>query len=141
MPKKKQPTRKARFIRVVDPLTVGPKGDRGPRGFKGDRGPGGFKGDKGEEGERGLQGWSGGGGGRGPAGPPGPPGGSGVPQSATLTRDSNGAVQSVTVEGESAWVIDRNPDGSVAGLSNAVHDVAVDRDEDDVVEGITVTEL
>jgi hypothetical protein len=140
MPKKKQPTRRARFRRVVDPLTVGPKGEKGDDGPQGEQGEEGLKGEQGEEGERGLQGWSGGGGGRGPAGPPGPPGGSGVPQSATLTRDPSGRVQSVTVEGEAAWVIDRNPDGSVAGLSNPVHDVAVDRDADGVVEGITVTE-
>jgi hypothetical protein len=133
----KKPTRKARFRRVVDPLTVGPKGDRGPRGAKGTKGDDGPQGKQGEEGERGLQGWSGGGGWASGGGSDHEH----VPQSATLTRDSNGAVQSVTVEGESAWVIDRNPDGSVAGLSNAVHDVAVDRDEDDVVEGITVTEL
>jgi hypothetical protein len=85
-----------------------------------------------------------GGGGRGapgPAGPPGADGGESVPQSATLTRDENGAVASVTVEGESAWVVSRNPDGSVASLTNGDHDVAVDRDEAGIVTGVTATEL
>jgi hypothetical protein len=133
----KKPTRKARFVRRTA-LLKGPEGEPGPRGLPGKDGE---DGEPGVDGERGLQGWSGGGGGRGPAGPPGPPGDSGVPQSATLTRDSNGAVQSVTVEGAESWIIDRNPDGSVAGLSNSAHDLAVDRDEDGFVEGVTVTEL
>jgi hypothetical protein len=58
-----------------------------------------------------------------------------------LSRDANGAVQSVTVEGEAAWVITRNEDGSVASLSNGTTDVAVDRDADGIVEGTTVTDL
>jgi hypothetical protein len=95
---------------------------------------------KGLQGIQGFPGYPGGGGARGPAGPPGPSH-EHVPQSATLTRDGNGAVQSVTVEGESAWVISRNPDGSVASLTNGDHDVAVDRDEDDAIEGVTSTEL
>jgi hypothetical protein len=85
----------------------------------------------------------GGGGMRGAVGPKGDPGldaGESVPKSASLTRDPNGSVQSVTVEGEAAWVISRNPDGSVAGLTNGTHDVAVDRDEDGAVSGTTVTE-
>jgi hypothetical protein len=85
----------------------------------------------------------GGGGMRGAPGPAGPPGTSHehVPRSATLTRDENGSVASVTVEGESAWTITRNPDGSVASLTNGDHNVAVDRDEDGAVEGVTATEL
>jgi hypothetical protein len=135
----KKPIRKAKFVRRTA-LLKGPEGGPGPRGLPGKVGE---DGEPGEEGEQGPRGWPGGGGSGavGPAGPPGPPGDSSVPQSASLTRDSNGRVQSVTVEGESPWVIDRNANGTVAGLSNSAHDVAVDRDEDDVVEGITVTEL
>jgi hypothetical protein len=113
------------------------KGDRGPRGFKGakgDRGPKGAKGERGSQGPRGYPG----GGSQGPPGPPGPAGSS-TPQSTSLIRDATGAVQSVTVEGQSAWVISRNPDGSVASLTNGTTDVAVDRDVDGVVEGTTVT--
>jgi hypothetical protein len=88
----------------------------------------------------------GGGGGTGPAGPPGPEGPPGtshehVPKSAVLTRDSNGSVESVTVEGQSTWTISRNPDGSVAGLTDGTHDVAVDRDPAGIVTGVTATEL
>ncbi len=77
----------------------------------------------------------------GPVGPEGPAGGDSVPQSATLTRDANGSVASVTVEGKAAWVIARNPDGSVAGLTDGTHDVAVDRDAGGIVTGVTATEL
>jgi hypothetical protein len=50
-------------------------------------------------------------------------------------------VETVTVEGEDTWTISRNPGGSVAGLTNGTHNVAVDRDETGAVEGVTATEL
>ena len=80
----------------------------------------------------------------GPAGregPAGPAGGASVPRSATLTRDANGSVASVTVEGEDTWTISRNADLSVASLTDTVHLVEVDRDGDGVVTGVTATEL
>ena len=112
---------------------------RGPRGFKGAKGDEGAKGAKGERGSQGPRGYSGG----GSMGPPGPPGpaGSSTPQSTSLSRDANGRVQSVAVEGQSAWVISRNPDGSVAGISDGSTDVDVDRDEAGIVTGTTVTDL
>jgi len=111
---------------------------RGPRGFKGLRGEKGPKGDKGDPGSQGPRGYPGAGA-VGPAGPPGADGGASVPKSATLTRDGNGSVQSVTVEGENTWTISRNPSGSVASLTDTVYSVAVDRDGDEIVTGITVT--
>jgi hypothetical protein len=85
----------------------------------------------------------GGAGSRGAPGPAGPPGTSHehVPQSATLTRDVNGDVETVTVEGKAAWVITRDAGGRIASLSDGAYDVAVDRDEDGAVEGVTSTEL
>jgi hypothetical protein len=64
-----------------------------------------------------------------------------VPQSATLTRDENGSVQSVTVEGEAAWVITRDAGGRIASLTDGAYNVSVDRDETGAVEGVTSTEL
>ena len=55
---------------------------------------------------------------RGREGPAGPAGGESVPRSATLTRDANGSVASVTVEGEDTWTISRNADLSVASLTD-----------------------
>ena len=136
----------------------GDRGDRGPKGDKGDPGDSAYevwlsqgntgtredflkklRGQRGRKGDRGPMGLMGGGA-QGPPGPPGPPGSS-TPQSATLTRDGTGSVQSVTVEGEAAWVITRNPDGSIASIANGVSDVAVDRDESGSVSGVSVTEL
>jgi hypothetical protein len=110
---------------------------RGPRGFRGAKGDRGLKGAKGEKGSAGPQGYPGGGS-MGPPGPPGPPGSS-TPQSTSLSRDANGAVQSVAISGGATWTISRNPDGSVSGISDGSTDVAVDRDVDGVVEGTTVT--
>jgi hypothetical protein len=56
-----------------------------------------------------------------------------------LSRDANGAVQSVAISGGATWTITRNPDGSVSGISDGSTNVAVDRDVDGVVEGTTVT--
>jgi hypothetical protein len=84
-----------------------------------------------------------GGGGRGapgPAGPPGADGGESVPQSATLTRDENDAVASVTVEGKATWTITR-VNGRIASLTDGAYNVDVDRDEDGAIEGVTATEL
>jgi len=64
-----------------------------------------------------------------------------VPQSATLTRDVNGAVETVTVVGGATWTISRNPDTSVASLTDTVYLVAVDRDGDGIITGVTATEL
>jgi hypothetical protein len=77
----------------------------------------------------------------GPKGDPGAPGGASVPKSVSLTRDANGRIASVTAEGEPTWVVSRNPDRSIAGLTNTVYQVDVDRDEDGAVEGVTATEL
>jgi hypothetical protein len=76
----------------------------------------------------------------GPAGPPGADGGESVPQSAVLTRDENDAVATVTSEGKATWVITR-VGGRIASLSDGIHDVAVDRDGDGAIEGVTATEL
>jgi len=144
-----------------EPGPPGPKGDTGARGTSGARGAKGTKGKsayqvwldegnegtekaflaslKGKKGERGKTGYPGEPGPAGRQGPPGEPASS-DPQSATLTRDANGSVASVTVEGESAWVISRNPDGRVASLTNGIHDVAVDRAADGSVSGTSVTE-
>ena len=62
-----------------------------------------------------------------------------APKSATLTRDISGSVETVTVEGENTWTLSRNPNGSVASLTDTVYNVAVDRDVEGVVTGVTVT--
>jgi hypothetical protein len=64
-----------------------------------------------------------------------------VPQSATLTRDGDGNVQSVNIVGGATWTISRNADGSVASLTDTVYSVAVDRDAEGTVTGVTATEL
>jgi hypothetical protein len=61
------------------------------------------------------------------------------PKSATLTRDVNGAVETVTVEGEATWTLSRNPNESVASLTDGTYNVAVDRDGNGIVTGVTVT--
>ena len=138
----------------------GPKGDKGTAGTRGAKGaPGrsafqvwldagneGTKKDfleslKGKQGQRGKIGYPGEPGPRGREGPAGPAGGESVPRSATLTRDANGSVASVTVEGEDTWTISRNVDLSVASLTDTVHLVEVDRDVDGIVTGVTATEL
>jgi len=62
-----------------------------------------------------------------------------TPNSSTLTRDGNGAVETVTVTGGATWTISRNPNQSVASLTDGTYDVAVDRDGNGVVTGVTVT--
>jgi len=64
-----------------------------------------------------------------------------VPKSATLTRDTNGAVATVTVEGEDTWTLTRNLDGSVSGLSDTNYSVEVNRDGNGIVTGVTATQL
>jgi hypothetical protein len=91
--------------------------------------------------ERVFVGGTGGGSGPpGPVGPPGAPGGASVPKSVSLTRDANGRIASVTAEGDPTWVVSRNTDQSIAGLTNTVYQVDVDRDEDGRVSGTTVSE-
>ena len=127
----------------------GPKGDRGlkgSRGKPGERGPQGDPGPKGEKGTRGPKGPRGYDGVSvvGPKGPPGPqgePGTAPVPASATLTRNPDGSVASVSVEGGSTYTVARNPNGSVAAIDNPQRNVTVDRDGEGVVTGVTVTEL
>ena len=107
----------------------GPRGERGPRGYKGERGP---------------RGYAGAGGGEGPAGPPGPAGPAGpesVPLPSTLTRDTGGAVETVTVQGKPTLTIARNADGSIASVSSSERIVSVLRDGDGAVSGTGVTEL
>jgi hypothetical protein len=60
-----------------------------------------------------------------------------VPQSATLTRDGNGAVETVTVTGGATWTISRNPDTSVASLTDTVYLVTVNRDGGGIITGVT----
>ena len=62
-----------------------------------------------------------------------------VPQSATLTRDGNGAVETVTVIGGATWTISRNPNESVASLTDTVYLVTVDRDGGGIITGVTAT--
>ena len=50
------------------------------------------------------------------------------------------AVATVTSEGKATWVITR-VGGRIASLSDGIHDVAVDRDGDGAIEGVTATEL
>jgi hypothetical protein len=61
------------------------------------------------------------------------------PNSATLTRDGNGAVETVTVTGGSTWTISRNPNESVASLTDTVYLVEVDRDGNGVITGVTAS--
>jgi YD repeat-containing protein len=105
--------------------------------LRGPRGPRGFKGERGSQGPRGNPGV---GGGAGPAGPQGPAGQSPVPVSTSLTRDANGRVASVALEGGATWSVTRNANGSVASLSDSSTTVDVDRDAGGVVSGTTVTE-
>jgi hypothetical protein len=64
-----------------------------------------------------------------------------VPQSATLARDVNGNVESVSIVGGATWTISRNPNSSVASLTDTVYLVEVDRDGSGIVTGVTATEL
>lgn len=64
-----------------------------------------------------------------------------VPQSATLARDVDGNVESVSIVGGATWTISRNANGSVASLTDTVYSVAVDRDGNGIVTGVTATEL
>jgi hypothetical protein len=146
-----------------EPGPKGPKGDTGNKGTAGARGSKGAPGKsayqvwldggnegtkkdfleslKGKKGQRGKIGYPGEPGPAGREGPAGPAGGESVPRSATLTRDANGSVETVTVEGEDTWTISRNADLSVASLTDTVHLVEVDRDGDGIVTGVTATEL
>jgi hypothetical protein len=45
------------------------------------------------------------------------------------------------VEGENTWTISRNPNSSVASLTDTVYLVEVDRDGNGIVTGVTATEL
>lgn len=65
--------------------------------------------------------------------------GDSAPQSATLTRDGNGAVETVTVTGGATWTISRNPNQSVASLTDTVYLVTVDRDGGGIITGVTAT--
>ena len=85
----------------------------------------------GRQGGRGR--WSGGTGGSGGAGH------THAPQSATLTRDGNGAVETVTIVGGATWTISRNPNQSVASLTDTVYLVTVDRDGGGIITGVTAT--
>jgi hypothetical protein len=131
------------------PGPPGPKGDRGlkgSRGKPGERGPQGEPGPKGDKGQRGARGPRGSDGvsvigGTGPQGPPGPQGEPPTPASATLTRNPDGSVASVSVEGGTTYTVARNPDGSVAAIDNPQRNVTVDRDGEGTVTGVTVTEL
>ena len=62
-----------------------------------------------------------------------------VPQSATLTRDVNGGVETVTIVGGATWTISRNPNDSVASLTDTVYLVTVDRDGGGIITGVTAT--
>jgi len=62
-----------------------------------------------------------------------------VPQSATLTRDGNGSVETVTIVGGATWTISRNPNQSVASLTDTVYLVTVDRDGGGIITGVTAT--
>jgi hypothetical protein len=62
-----------------------------------------------------------------------------VPQSATLTRDGAGSVETVTIVGGATWTISRNPNNSVASLTDTVYLVAVDRDGDGIITGVTAS--
>lgn len=64
-----------------------------------------------------------------------------VPQSATLARDASGNVESVSIVGGATWSISRNANGSVASLTDTIYSVAVDRDANGIVTGVTATEL
>lgn len=66
-------------------------------------------------------------------------GGSGAPKSATLTRDANGDIETVTRAGELTWTLSRNPNASVASLTNTVYLATINRDGNGVLTGITVT--
>ena len=64
-----------------------------------------------------------------------------VPQSMTLTRDGNGSVETVTIVGGATWTISRNPNQSVASLTDTVYLVTVDRDGGGILTGVTATTI
>ena len=66
-------------------------------------------------------------------------GGAGAPQSATLTRDGNGRIEEVAITGGATWTLTRNPDQSVASLTDTVYLVTLDRDGGGILTGITAT--
>jgi hypothetical protein len=102
------------------------------------RGPKGARGDKGARGERG---YAGSGGAAGATGPKGDPGASPEPKSSIITRDGDGKILSVTLEGEPTWSLSRDVDGAVASIEDPETRVTVSRDGDGNVSGTVVEEL
>ncbi len=66
-------------------------------------------------------------------------GGGGAPQSFTLTRDVNDLIATVAITGGATWTLSRNPNQSVASLTDTVSLVTLDRDVNGLLTGVTVT--
>jgi hypothetical protein len=66
-------------------------------------------------------------------------GGPSVPQSFTLTRDVNDFIETVAITGGATWTLSRNPNQSVASLTDTVYLVTLDRDGNGLLTGVTVT--
>jgi hypothetical protein len=63
------------------------------------------------------------------------------PQSFTLTHDVNEDIETVTVASDPTWTLSRNPNRSVASLTNTIHLVTINRDGSGRVTGATAVEL
>jgi hypothetical protein len=61
------------------------------------------------------------------------------PQSFTLTRDVNDFIETVAITGGATWTLSRNPNQSVASLTDTVYLVTLDRDGNGLLTGVTVT--
>ena len=63
------------------------------------------------------------------------------PQSFTLTRDVNERVETIAIVGGATWTLSRNPNQSIASLTDTVHLVTIDRAGNGVLTGATVTDV
>lgn len=66
-------------------------------------------------------------------------GGSEAPTSFTLTRDTNGDIETLSPAGANTWTISRNADRSIASLTNTTYVVTINRDGSGILTGVTVT--
>jgi hypothetical protein len=63
------------------------------------------------------------------------------PKTIVITRDGNDCVLTVTATGEATWTVSRNPDDSISSLDNGIYNVAVNRDGNGLVTGVTSVKL
>lgn len=63
------------------------------------------------------------------------------PKDATITRDGNNRILTVTASGEATWTISRNANQRVSSINNGIYNVTVNRDGNGRVTGVTSVKL